>query len=84
MSNTALFALLGAVTLGTGAALAGERAPFEPTAPYFVRELGAARTATVGGTVIEARGEHFVLADAENGRIRVESAIVSAPLSTSL
>lgn len=73
MSKIAPFALLGAVTLGAGAALAAERAAVEPTAPSFVRELGAARTATVGGTVVEVRGRHFVLADAENGRLRVEA-----------
>lgn len=73
MSKAAFFALLGAVTLSTGAAPAAERATVEPTAPSFVRELGAARTATVGGTVVEVRGRRFVLADAENGRIRVEA-----------
>ena len=73
MSKTALFAFLGAVALGSGAALAAERVAIEPTAPSFVRELGAARTATVGGTVVEVSGEHFVLADAENGRIRVDA-----------
>jgi hypothetical protein len=73
MSKTALFALLGAVTLGAGATLAAERTAIEPAAPSFVRELGTTRTATVGGTVIEVRGEHFVLADAENGMLRVEA-----------
>lgn len=74
MSKTALVALLGAVALGAGVASAAERAAVEPSAPSFVRELGAARTATVGGTVVEVRGRRFVLADAENGRIRVEAA----------
>ena len=73
MSKAALFALLGAVTLGAGATLAAERAAIEPTAPSFVRELGAAPTATIGGTVVEVRGKHFVLADAENGTLRVEA-----------
>jgi hypothetical protein len=74
MFKTAMLTLLAATTLGTGAALASERTSVEPTAPSFVRELGAARTATVGGTVVEVRSEgHFVLADAEDGQIRVDA-----------
>jgi hypothetical protein len=74
MPKTAILTLLAAATLGAGAALASERAAVEPTAPSFVRELGAARAATVGGTVLELRSDRrFVLADAEDGRLTVDA-----------
>lgn len=75
MPKKALLALLAATILGgAGAALASEWTAIEPTAPSFVRELGAARAATVGGTVAEVgRDRHFVLADAEDGRITIDA-----------
>jgi hypothetical protein len=74
MPKTALLTLLAATTLGAGAVLAAERPVVEPTAPSFVRELGTASTATVGGTVVVVRPDrHFVLADAEDGRIKVDA-----------
>jgi hypothetical protein len=75
MPKTAMLTLLAAATLGAGAALASERAAVEPTAPSFVRELGTAGVATVGGTVLEVRSDgHFVLADAEDRTIVVDAA----------
>lgn len=74
MSKTAVLALLAATTLAAGPGLASERSAALPTAPSFVRELGAARTATVGGTVVAlGRDGHFVLADAEDARITVDA-----------
>lgn len=75
MSKTALLTLLAATTLGgAGAAPASEQIAVEPGAPSFVRELGKARAATVGGTVAEVRRDgHFILADAEEGRITVDA-----------
>jgi hypothetical protein len=74
MPKTTLLALLAATALGAGATLASEWTMVEPGAPFFVRELGAARAATVGGTVAEVRRDgHFVLADAEDGRITVDA-----------
>jgi hypothetical protein len=74
MPKTAILTFLAAAMLGSGAALASERTMVEPTAPSFVRELGPARTATVGGTVVEIRPDgRFVLADAEGGRIRLDA-----------
>jgi hypothetical protein len=75
MPKAAILALFAATALGTiAAALASERTAVEPGAPSFVRELGAARTATVGGTVAEVRRDgHFVLADAEGGTVTVDA-----------
>ena len=74
MRNALTLTLAAAAALGAGAVLASEATVVEPTAPSFVRELGAAGTATVGGTVIEARRDgHFVLADVEDGRITVDA-----------
>lgn len=75
MPKPTILTVLGVVALGTaGAALASEQVSVEPGAPSFVRELGAAGIATVGGTVIEARPNgHFVLADAEGGTITVDA-----------
>lgn len=74
MSKTAILALLAATTLAAGPGLASERSAALPTAPSFVRELGAARTATVGGTVVElGRDGHFVLADAEAATITIDA-----------
>ena len=74
MPKTAILTLLAATTLGTGAVLASEWPAVEPTAPSFVRELGVAQAATVGGIVAEVRRDgHFVLADAEDGRITVDA-----------
>lgn len=75
MPNTAILTLVAAVALGTmGAAHASERDAVQPAAPSFVRELGAAGAATVGGTVVEIRRDgHFILADPEDGRIIVDA-----------
>ena len=75
MPKTAILTLTAAVALGTiGAALASERDAVQPEAPSFVRELGAAGAATVGGTVAEVRRDgHFILADPEDGRIIVDA-----------
>lgn len=75
MPKATTLALFAAIALGAaGAALASERTAVEPGAPSFVRELGAARTATVGGTVAEVRRDgHFVLADAEGGTVTVDA-----------
>ena len=75
MPKAATLALFAATALGaSGAALASERTAVEPGAPSFVRELGAARTATVGGAIAEVRHDgHFVLADAEGGTVTVDA-----------
>jgi hypothetical protein len=74
MRNALTLTLVAAAALGAGAVLASESTVVEPTAPSFVRELGAAGTATVGGTVAEIRRDgHFVLADPEDGRIIVDA-----------
>jgi hypothetical protein len=72
MSNIAVLSILA--TLASGAALASERTVVEPTAPLMVAEVGASRTATIAGTVLEVgRDGHFVLADPEDGTIRVDA-----------
>jgi hypothetical protein len=75
MSKTVILALLASAVLGSAdAALASEPRAVEPGAPAFVGELGAVRTATVGGTVAELRRDgHFILADAEGGKITVDA-----------
>lgn len=73
MAKTTLPLALAASLLGSGIALASDRAPVEPSAPSLVRELGQARTATVGGTVVAlGRDGHLTLADGEDGRIIVD------------
>lgn len=75
MSRIIMPALLAATMLvaaGVGTAKAGSAA-VEPATPSLVRELGTASAATVAGTVVEVAGDHFVLADAEGGRLRVEA-----------
>lgn len=72
MRKIASLALLMGGTLAAGAALAGERMAIEPMAPSFVRELGSAGTATIGGTVAAVEGEHFTLADPEGAKVRVD------------
>lgn len=74
MAKTTLLTALAASLLGSGIALASDRAPVEPCAPSLIRELGQARTATIGGTVVAlGRDGHLTLADSEDGRITVDT-----------
>lgn len=74
MAKTTLLTALAASLLGSGIALASDRAPVEPSAPSLIRELGQARTATIGGTVVAlGRDGHLTLADSEDGRITVDA-----------
>jgi hypothetical protein len=67
-----IVAMLFATTaLGAGLALASEQVAIEPTAPSFIRELGTVGTATVSGTVVAVEGEHIVLDDPEDARVRM-------------
>ena len=80
IANLALFAAAALGAAGAGLASGAERAVVEPEAPSFVRELGAARTATVGGTFAEVRRHgHFVLADAEGGTVTVDAPVFAGP-----
>ncbi|MFO1038165.1 MAG: hypothetical protein U1E45_15115 [Geminicoccaceae bacterium] len=75
MQKATALALVAATFLGAaGSAFAGERIAVQPTAPSFVSELGAARAATVGGTVDAVAGHgRFVLVDALGGTITVDA-----------
>lgn len=74
MTKTTYLTALAAGLLGSGMALASDQASVEPSAPSLVRELGQARTATIGGTILAlGRDGHLTLADSEDGTITVDA-----------